>query len=432
LDVAKNIQARNPATWGFPVLEAVVEAPTLRPDGTVLAQPGYDAASRLYLVPSPGLEDIDVPEQPCRDHVEVALDVIRDAIGDFPFVDQSSYANAVGAMVTSVCRHIISGPVPLALFDATTQGTGKTLLAEVIAIILTGRAAELSSAPNDPEEWRKQLTSILIEGPPLVILDNVTTTLDSGDLAKVITGEMHRDRVLGKSQTVSVPVRCSWIATGNNLQLGGDMARRCYWIRMDAGCSDPFRRTGFKHERLKEYLLEHRRDLLIAMLTLARAWFAAGQPKSSVPPVGSFERWTEVVAGILEYARVEGFLANSERLFEQSDIERTDWETFLEAIEDAFQGAAFTIAELWERLNEKTYEELVRQSVLTDRAEELRNALPIDLTRWMDREGQFKQRLGVAFNSRRGRRFGKRQMRVERSSGDAHGKVARWKVVADA
>lgn len=432
LDVAKNIQARNPATWGFPVLEAVVEAPTLRPDGTVLAQPGYDAASRLYLVPSSGLEDIDVPEQPCRDHVEVALDVIRDAIGDFPFVDQSSYANAVGAMVTSVCRHIISGPVPLALFDATTQGTGKTLLAEVIAIILTGRAAELSSAPNDPEEWRKQLTSILIEAPQLVILDNVTTTLDSGDLAKVITGEMHRDRVLGKSQTVSVPVRCSWIATGNNLQLGGDMARRCYWIRMDAGCSDPFRRTGFKHERLKEYLLEHRRDLLIAMLTLARAWFAAGQPKSSAPPVGSFERWTEVVAGILEYARVEGFLANSERLFEQSDIERTDWETFLEAIEDAFQGTAFTIAELWERLNEKTYEELVRQSVLTDRAEELRNALPIDLTRWMDREGQFKQRLGVAFNSRRGRRFGKRQMRVERSSGDSHGKVARWKVVADA
>jgi len=432
VDVARDIQARNPASWGFPVLEAVVEAPTLRPDGTVLAQPGYDAASRLYLVPSPGLEDIEIPGQPGSDHLEGALEVIRDAIGDFPFVDQSSYANAVGAIMTSVCRHIITGPVPLALFDATTQGTGKTLLAEVIAIILTGRAAELMSAPAESEEWRKQLTSILIEAPPLVVIDNVTTTLDSGDLSKVITGEMHRDRLLGKSQTVSVPVRCSWIATGNNLQLGGDMARRCYWIRMDAGCSDPFRRTGFKHERLKEYLLERRRDLLIAMLTLARAWFAGGQPKPSVSPVGSFERWTEVVAGILEYAHVEGFLANSERLFEQSDIERTDWETFLEVIEDAFQGAAFTIAEFWERLNEKTYEDLVRQSVITDRAEELRNALPIDLTRWMDREGQFKQRIGIAFNSRRGRRFGKRQMRVERAIGDAHGKVARWKVVADA
>lgn len=431
MDVARNIQSRNPGSWGFPVLEAVVEAPTLRPDGTVVSEPGYDAASRLYLVPSPGLENIDVPEQPRPADIEAALEVIRDAIVDFPFVDQASYANAIGAMVTSVCRHIISGPVPLALFDATTQGTGKTLLAEVIAIILTGRAAELSSAPNDPEEWRKQLTSILIEAPPLVILDNVTTTLDGGDLAKVITGEIHRDRVLGKSQTVSVPVRCSWIATGNNLQLGGDMARRCYWVRMDAGCSEPFRRTGFKHERLKEYLLEQRRELLIALLTLARAWFDAGQPRSSTPPVGSFERWTEVVSGILEHAGVEGFLANSEKLFEQSDIERSDWETFLEVVEDTFHGTAFTIAEFWERLNEKTYEELVRQSVLTDRAEELRNALPIDLTRWMDREGQFKQRLGVAFNTRRGRRFGKRQIRVERASGDPHGKVARWKVAAD-
>jgi hypothetical protein len=50
----------------------------------------------------------------------------------------------------------------------------------------------------------------------------------------------------------------------------------------------------------------------------------------------------------------------------------------------------------------------------------------------MDREGPFKQRLGVAFNQRRGRRFGKRQLRIERAAGDTHGKVARWKVEADA
>ena len=43
IDVAKNVRGRNPATWGFPVLEGVAEAPTLRPDGSVLAQPGYDA-----------------------------------------------------------------------------------------------------------------------------------------------------------------------------------------------------------------------------------------------------------------------------------------------------------------------------------------------------------------------------------------------------
>lgn len=160
--------------------------------------------------------------------------------------------------------------------------------------------------------------------------------------------------------------------------------------------------------------------------------YAAGQPRASTPPVGSFEHWTEVVAGILQYAGVEGFLANSEALFEQSDTERSDWETFLEALEDVFTGAAFTIAELWERLNEKTYEELIRRSVLTDRAEELRATVPGDLTRSMDREGQFKQRVGIAFNGKRGQRFGKRQLRVERVANDGHAKVARWRIVANA
>ena len=151
----------------------------------------------------------------------------------------------------------------------------------------------------------------------------------------------------------------------------------------------------------------------------------------STPPVGSFERWTEVVAGILQYAGVEGFLANSESLFEQTDAERSDWETFLEAIEDVFNASPFTIAELWERLNEKIYEDLIHRSVLSDRAEELRATVPADLTRWMDREGQFKQRLGIAFNQRRNRRFGRRQVRVERDANAGHAKVAHWRICAE-
>jgi hypothetical protein len=331
-------------------------------------------------------------------------------------------------MLTAACRHVIRGSVPMALFDATTQGTGKTLLAEVIHLIVTGRAADLMTPPSDPEEWRKQVTSLLVEAPSIVIIDNVTTVVDWPQLCAAVTGDMHRDRILGKTQTVSVPVRCSWIVTGNNLRLAGDAPRRCFWVRMDAGCTEPFKRTGFKHERLKEYILENRRNLLTALLTLARAWFAAGQPKPSTPPVGSFERWTEVIGGILEYAGLPGFLGNSDELLKEADTERSDWEVFLETLTEVFHGSAFTIAELWERLNEKAYEEIIRQSVITDRAEELRAVVPADLARWMDREGQFKLRLGVAFNQMRGRRFGKSQLSVMRMATDSHNKVARWKV----
>jgi len=337
MDVTRDIRFQDPVNWRLPVLDAVIEAPTIRTDGTVLAQPGYDPQSQLYLIPGAGLQDLDIPKVPTRDHLDVSVEMIRTVFTDFPFVDQASQTNVIAALLTAFCRHIIRGPVPLALFDATSQGTGKTLLAEVIALILTGRPAELITPMEEPEELRKQLTSMLMESPPLVIIDNVTSTVDWPALAKVITGDVHRDRVLGKSQSVVMPVKCSWIATGNNLQLGGDIARRCFWIRMDAGMPEPFRRSGFQHPRLKEHVLAERRNLLIALLTLVRAWFAAGQPRTSVPPVGSFEHWTEVVGGILEYAGVEGFLGNSGKMFENSDGERGEWEAFLETLEDAFE-----------------------------------------------------------------------------------------------
>jgi hypothetical protein len=70
-----------------------------------------------------------------------------------------------------------------------------------------------------------------------------------------------------------------------------------------------------------------------------------------------------------------------------------------------------------------------RQTLLTARAEELRAALPDFIAEAMDREGFFKQRLGIAFSERVGRRYGDAQLRIERHAADLHCKVARWKVM---
>jgi hypothetical protein len=270
---------------------------------------------------------------------------------------------------------------------------------------------------EEPEELRKQLTSMLMESPPLVIIDNVTSTVRLAG-----AGQSDRRRCTprpGVRQVPSVimPVRCSWIATGNNLQLGGDIARRCFWIRMDAGMPEPFRRSGFQHPRLKEHVLAERRNLLIALLTLVRAWFAAGQPRTSVPPVGSFEHWTEVVGGIFKYAGVDGFLGNSGKMFENSDGERGEWEAFLEHPRGRLRRAASSPSpNSGSVFDEQTYEEIIRRSVLSAHADQLREDVAHGTERWMDREGVFKQRLGVALKQRCGQRFGKRQLSIRASS----------------
>jgi hypothetical protein len=429
MDVVKDILAIPPIEWEFPPLQGIIESPALREDGTLITSPGYDRASRLFYAPDPALVIPEIPEQPTADHIEVAIEMITDIVWDFPFVDGASRANAIAAMLTPVCRPAIKGPTPLALFDATTQGTGKTLLSEVVSLIVSGREGALFSAPREAEEWRKQLTSVLREGSSIVIVDNVNYRLDSADLCKALTETIHGDRILGQSQTINLPVRCSWIATGNNLQLGGDMLRRCYWVRMDAKCSRPFERSGFRHQRLKQYVLAHRGELLAALLALARSWFVAGCPLPDVTPVGSFEDWTTIVGGILQHAGVEGFLANSSQLYTQADAESIQWEAFLKALDAAFYREAFTVAQVWERMNSKTYNADTHQMALTERAEELRAALPGYIAQAMDREGFFKQRLGFAFSERVGRRYGDAQFRIERDDNDLHGKVARWKVV---
>ena len=97
-----------------------------------------------------------------------------------------------------------------------------------------------------------------------------------------------------------------------------------------------------------------------------------------------------------------------------------------------FYSEPFTVAQVWDRMNDKTWNDSTRQSALTDRAEALRTALPDFIAQAMDREGFFKQRLGFAFGERLGRRYGDSQVRIERDVQDRHGKVARWRVVLNA
>jgi putative DNA primase/helicase len=58
------------------------------------------------------------------------------------------------------------------------------------------------------------------------------------------------------------------------------------------------------------WALENRGSLVAATLTLGRAWIDAGAPRWSGAPLGSFERWCDVIGGVLEVVGVRGFLGD--------------------------------------------------------------------------------------------------------------------------
>jgi hypothetical protein len=262
-------------SWDFPALAGVVEVPVLRPDGTVLDQPGYDQETRLYYHPAQGLQVPLIPDDPSPADIETAADLLADVLHDFPFEDDASRANAFAAMITPILRPAINGPLALALLDAPQQGTGKSLLASTIALIATGRPASMMAAPDSDEEWRKRITATLYSGANVINIDNIEGQLKAPSLASALTSEIWRDRMLGRSETLELPQRATWLATGNNIRLGGDLQRRSYWIRLDAKSATPWLDRKFKHPNLAEWVLENRGRIVAAILTLARAWVRA-------------------------------------------------------------------------------------------------------------------------------------------------------------
>jgi hypothetical protein len=329
LDVVRDILSFG--SWpGIPPIEGIVESPVIRQDGTILDQPGYDAASALFYAPSDSLKTLNVPEKPSRDEaIRAAEFIISEVLYDFPFKDESSRANAIASMVSVIMRPAIDGNIPLALFDKPQAGTGASLLVEVISLIATGRPAHMMSAPKDDEEWRKMITSSLIEGPAIIVIDNVDGILRASSLSRALTAKVWRDRILGRSEMIDLPQRAAWFATGNNIQLKGDLARRSYWIRMDAGVARPWMRTGFKHDDLLGWVKDHRSEILSALLTIVRAWFAAGRPSAKVLLLGGFNDWTQKVGGVLEFAGVTGFLGNRAELYDSMDLGVAQWDSFL-------------------------------------------------------------------------------------------------------
>src|SRR5262249_15689533 len=122
---------------GIRPLEGVVDTPVLRPNGTVLDQPGYDPETGLLFEPVGSLEPI--PQQPTTAQIFAARDLLLDLVIDFPFLEDTHKSTWLATVLTLVSRFAFQGPAPLFLVDSNVRGSGKGLLCDATAIVTTGR-----------------------------------------------------------------------------------------------------------------------------------------------------------------------------------------------------------------------------------------------------------------------------------------------------
>ena len=100
----------------LPALLRIVETPIFTADGTLQAEPGYNAAGKVYFEPASGLVVPAVPAKPSDEDVVEARNLIVDMVQDFPFIGAPERAHAIALYLLPFVRDLIDGPTPLHLF----------------------------------------------------------------------------------------------------------------------------------------------------------------------------------------------------------------------------------------------------------------------------------------------------------------------------
>jgi hypothetical protein len=287
----------------LPKLTAVITAPLMRADGSLLTAPGHDPESGLYLAPD-GSYDDRIPESPTLAEVVDAIAELWRPVADFPLEDSVSRGVLLAALLTAVVRPSLDTSPAFAI-DAPTWGSGKTLLAKVISA-LAGVNFEPMAPPHDDEEAFKSLFAEFRAGARVICWDNLTQPLNGqkmSALAMLLTAPVFKGRVLGQTETVGVPNRAVFLVTGNNIVVTGDVMRRILVARITPPEERPELRS-FAVDPL-DMVRRERQRLVRSALVILRGYLTIREPQNRHcgPPTGaghgsglaSYDQWNSLV-----------------------------------------------------------------------------------------------------------------------------------------
>lgn len=293
-NVMATVLARS-GEWQFPELAGVITTQTMRPDGTLLTQPGYDAQSRLLLVDPPRMAT--APEAPTRNDALAALATLRELVEECSFADDASRAGALSGIITAVVRGALD-VAPLHGYSAPAPGSSKTYCANMGPRISTGREAPVAAPGRSEEELRKQLDTAVIAGRPVILIDNMNGQLGGDRVATLVSSPTVEARILGQSRSVVVENHFTLYATGINLTVSAEMGRRTIMARLDCEMERPHERV-FKRDPVAMIDADRGR-YVAACLTIPRAYLAAGCP-GLLDPLPGFAAWSRLVRSPLAW-----------------------------------------------------------------------------------------------------------------------------------
>jgi hypothetical protein len=278
----------------LPNLVGLVNCPTIKANGDLMTEPGFDHATGILFDPC-GVTFPPVPDKPTKAMAEAALQRLFRLIETFDFVSADDQAVALSLILTAIARPGMPF-APLHGFDAPVAGAGKSKLVDIASILATGHEAGVTAQGEDREEAEKRLSTLLMRGDPLIAIDNCEWPLEGVLINQALTQNRVELRILGLSKAVSVRCAALLTATGNNLVVKGDLTRRSVIGKLDPKVERPELRQ-YEYDPIAD-AKDNRGELVAAALTILRAYHVAGRPNRP-PRLQSFEQWSDTVRSAL-------------------------------------------------------------------------------------------------------------------------------------
>ena len=317
----------------IPKLNGIMARPFMRPDGSIVTQPGHDPLTG-YLLLDNGMPPVTVPEKPTAEDVAHAVALLSGLVSDFPFAGPEHFSAWLATLLTVAARPAIDGPVPMLWVDANRRGTGKSKLGRLIGIVTAGGKPTELSWTSDEKEMESRIASLLSGGDNFAVFDNASGTIRNPVLERFLTSHAFDFRRFHRQELVKMPNRTVLAITGTNLTLRGDLSRRVTRCRLLTTMECPEKRDDFRHADIEAYARDNQSELLAAALTILRAHAVAGFAacpvrmtredgtvmETSARPVGSFNEWDRIVRhAILRAGLVDPMLTQDEAREEDED-----------------------------------------------------------------------------------------------------------------
>jgi len=270
---------------------------------------GYDPVTQYFFgIPERVTKELTGIQNlvPTMEQVQEAVGFIEFFLDDFEFATRSAKASAIAFMLTMICWEMIGARIPMLEIRAPESQSGKSFLASMMIMAITGAKPSMFS-PNfrNPEEFEKELFSLLLQGQNYILMDNVKGTVDSAFLDMVLTTAIANKRILGVNATGVVESGMPFIMTANNPKLSEDIKNRIYLLDITKPPDD----KDYLHKHPEADALEMGPKLLRALFTLYNHWDKNLKRKRfKARRISGFIEWCEIIGGILEAAGIEGFL----------------------------------------------------------------------------------------------------------------------------